>query len=356
MMSELFSVNQSIIDWLSEDDNPPVKYLTFTRIINELENTEKITSLKNTINSYFPIAEILKHQKEKTYWFDKGKEYNYKKYLGTYWQIIYLSELQANKNEAIGNAIEHLFATGQMASGGFTYNGTDGGTLLCLTANVFRALVHFGYLNDERSQKALEFILEKIVDTKGIISCGETYSLITSCYMVLPKVLLALAAIPKTERSARVNEGMAICTKILLANKIYQYIPENNRWWLNYLAKQGFKRDKIFIEREAYLKKNPITKRIAKEGWKKFGFPLSYNSDTLEVMYALALAEIPYFTEMHDALELIKAKSQAGRWFNEKKLPSEMYVQIEPFRQASKWLTYRAFYVLKFYKQLSIKD
>jgi len=355
-MSEIFQVKQNVIDWLLEEDNPPIRYLTLERITNGLENSAKITSLKSAINTYSPIVEILKYQKEKTYWLDKSKDKNYSKYLGTYWQIHFLSELYAQKTEAIGNAIEHLFSTGQAPNGGFSVTGTDSGSIVCLTSNIFRALVHFGYLNDERTQIALNFILDRIVDTKGIIHCGDTFSLVTSCYMTLPKVLLALSSIPKSNRSSRVTEGIDICVKRLLENKIYKYIPEKNKEWMDYFGEQGFKGKQIFEERDKFLTRNPSMGKIAKAGWMKFGFPLSYNSDALEVMYALATAEISYSPEMHDALELIKTKSQADRWINEKKFQSKMYAEIEPYQQASKWLTYRALYVLKFYQQLSIQD
>jgi len=353
-MSELFQINQSVIDWLLEEDNPPVKYLTLTRITNETGNAERITSLKNMINTYSPIAEILKHQKEKTYWFDKSKDKNYTKYLGTFWQIHFLSELYAQKTEAIGNAIEHLFSTGQAPNGGFSVTGTDSGSIVCLTSNIFRALVHFGYLNDERAQIALNFILDRIVDTKGIIRCGDTFSLLTSCFMTLPKVLLALTSIPKSNRSSHVTEGINICINRLLENHIYKYLPEKNKEWMDYFGEQGFKGKQIFEERDKFLARNPSMGKIAKAGWMKFGFPLSYNSDALEVMYALATAEISYSPEMHDALELIKTKSQAGRWINEKKFPSKMYAEIEPYQKASKWLTFRALLVLKYYNQLHI--
>ncbi|MBN1328659.1 MAG: hypothetical protein JXA54_04220 [Candidatus Heimdallarchaeota archaeon] len=117
-------------------------------------------------------------------------------------------------------------------------------------------------------------------------------------------------------------------------------------------ANQDFRGSRDF----KFLARDPTMGKIAKAGWMKFGFPLSYNSDALEVMYAFALAGIPSSPEMHDALELIKAKSQAGRWINEKKFPSKMYAEIDPYQQASKWLTYRAIYVLQFYKQLSFVD
>ena len=95
-------------------------------------------------------------------------------------------------------------------------------------------------------------------------------------------------------------------------------------------------------------------KKIAKAGWKKFGFPLSYNSDILDAMRSLVSAEIKYSTEMDSALEQIKNKQKKGKWINEKHHKSPMYTQIEPYLGDSKWITLHALIVLKHFKGLKI--
>ncbi len=36
----MHQVSQTVIDWLLEDDNPPVKYLTMTKILDKTEEAE----------------------------------------------------------------------------------------------------------------------------------------------------------------------------------------------------------------------------------------------------------------------------------------------------------------------------
>ncbi|MFW9924120.1 MAG: hypothetical protein ACFFDW_12615 [Candidatus Thorarchaeota archaeon] len=355
-MPNILKVNQKTINWLLEEENPPVKFLTLTKLLDESPEKDQLNSLKEVINEYRPIKEILEQQKEKSYWFDKRKDKNYTKYLGTYWQVHFLSEMYANRNEGIENAIEHLFSTGQVANGGFSYDGGSGGAIVCLTSNIFRALVHFGYLKDERTQNALSFILERIVDTKGFVNCGDTFSLIHGCYMTLPKTLFAFAAIPEKERSTQVKEGIKICSEKILANHIYKYVPEKNKEWLDFIRTQNFTAQQKRDARTDYLEKKPITNKIAKSGWMKFGFPLSYNSDALDTMYAFALTNIDFSTNMDDALDVILSNNKSGRWINEKKFQNDMYTEIEPYKSESKWLTFRALYVLKKYQKLQIVE
>ncbi|MFW9851555.1 MAG: nitrogen fixation protein NifH, partial [Candidatus Thorarchaeota archaeon] len=114
----MFEVEQKTINWLLENNNPPVKYLTQIKILDIDGQDNDVISSKEQIMSYRPIKEILDNQIKNRYWFDAKKDQNYKKYLGTYWQLIFLYELNALTNTQIENAIEHIFSTGQAPNGG----------------------------------------------------------------------------------------------------------------------------------------------------------------------------------------------------------------------------------------------
>ncbi|MHA2309493.1 MAG: hypothetical protein ACXABJ_09470, partial [Candidatus Heimdallarchaeaceae archaeon] len=208
----MYEVNQRTIDWLLEENNPPIKYLTQTKILGLNEQNSEVQETKNKINTYQPIISILKYQKENTYWFDKGKDKNYKKYLGTFWQVFFLYELNALKINQIENAVEHLFSTGQAPNGGFSVFGTNSGVITCLTSNILRALLFFNYWEDERTKRALEYLLSTFVDNDGYIRCRPS-SLIEGCYMTIPKILHALGAIPVKNRTSRIQKGIDICVK-----------------------------------------------------------------------------------------------------------------------------------------------
>jgi len=349
----MFEVKQKTVDWLLEDDNQPVKYLTLMKILDFDEQDKDVISSKNQIMSYRPIKEILKNQKENRYWFDAKKDQNYKKYLGTFWQLIFLYELNALNNIQIENAIEHIFSTAQAPNGGFSITGTNSGVITCLTSNILRALIHFNYWDDERTKIALEHLMSEYVDKDGYIRC-RMYGLRSSCYMTIPKILFALSAIPKKERTSRIKKGIDQCVKILLENQVYKYVPEKNSEWLKYASEKKLKGREFVEERKKFIEKNLPMKKIAKAGWTKFGFPLSYNSDILDAMRSLVSVEIKYSTEMDSALEQIKSKQKKGKWINEKQIRSPMYTQIEPYQGESKWITLHALTVLKHFKGLKI--
>ncbi|MCG3215811.1 MAG: hypothetical protein KAS63_03810 [Candidatus Heimdallarchaeota archaeon] len=351
----MYEVSQRTINWLMEENNFPVKYLTQTKLLDVNDKDPDVDSTKYKINTYKPIEDILKNQKENTYWFDKRKDKNYKKYLGSFWQIIFLYELHAQKNEQIKNGIEHIFLTGQSPSGGFSMTGTDRGAITCLTANIVRALVYFGYWKDERTESAVEYLLSKLEDKEGFI-CYPLTSLLKNCFMTIPKVLFALGSIPEKDRSPRIQKGIEFCVKYLLENQIFKYIPERNKEWIKHITDNKIKGQQLFNERSKYIEKYPNMKNIAKSGWIKFGFPLNYNSDALDAMRSLVSIDMKYTFEMESALELIKSKSKDGKWFKEKQYKSPMYTQIGDYQKTSKWITFHALSVIKHFEGLVIVE
>ncbi|NHK33099.1 MAG: hypothetical protein FK730_17250 [Asgard group archaeon] len=349
----MYQVKQEVINWLLEDSAPPIQFLTLTVLLDEGEISTAAKKAKNRIMTYQPIIDIMKNQQENSFWFEKGKDKNYKKYLGTFWQLIFLSNMQAEKTEQIVNGIEHIFSTGQPSNGGFSVSGTNSLSIICLTANILRSLIHFDYWDDERTKNALEYIHTNFTDTNGNMRC-QPVGLLSECYMTLPKILHAFSAIPKKDRTTRVTEGINLCVDRILENHIYQFLPEKNKEFVKIAFDKKLTGQQRLDAKNEFLKNNPNMKKIAKPGWTKFGFPLSYTSDALDAMKALVAAEIKYDPRMKDALDLIESKQVNGKWINEKQYKSPMFTAIEPYQKESKWVTLHALEVLKFYKGLEI--
>ena len=351
----MYEVTKEVLNWLIEDTAPPIQYFALARLLDNDETSTEVQQAKKQLMTYQPIVDIMQNQKENSYWYDKRKDQNYKKYLGTFWQLIFLSDMQAERTEQIANGIEHIFSTGQPSNGGFSVSGTNSLVIICLTANILRSLIHFDYWDDERTRKALEYILINFADTKGRMRCQPT-GLLPDCYMTLPKILHALSAIPKEDRTTRVTKGMDLCVDRILENHIYKFLPEKNKEFVKFAYSKKLTGQERLVAKQEFLKNNPNMKRIVKHGWTKFGFPHSYASDALDAMKALVSAEVKYDPRMKDALDLIKSKQVNGKWFNEKQFKSPMYTTIEPYLTESKWITLHALEVLKFYEGLKIDD
>ena len=86
--------------------------------------------------------------------------------------------------------------------------------------------------------------------------------------------------------------------------------------------------------------------RKAKFGWKRFGFPLFYQSDALEVLDVLTKLGVKD-DRMEKALDLVISKQEKGRWKLENTFNGKMWVDIEEKKNPSKWITLKAARILR---------
>jgi hypothetical protein len=97
----------------------------------------------------------------------------------------------------------------------------------------------------------------------------------------------------------------------------------------------------FMLKHHIYKRSHDLT-RLAKPGWKRFGFPRMYQTDVLEVL--LLLLELGYRdARMHDAIELVRSQRAAdGRFLLRDSMNGKLWVDIESLAKPSKWVTLHA--------------
>ena len=188
------------------------------------------------------------------------------------------------------------------------------------------SLIRLGYLGDERLRRAIDYIAtyQRFDDGEGEKSTGWPYDRFKMCYgkhtchMGAGKALKALAEIPPAERSAEVKRTI----------------------------EQGVE---YFLKHHIYKKSHDLTK-VSKPGWLKFGFPLMYQDDVLEILEILAKLKVKD-KRLEPAVELVERKrSKEGKWILENTFNGRFFADIEQKGKPSKWITLKALQVLKFYR------
>jgi hypothetical protein len=345
------TIPQTTILWLLEDDNPPVSNLANQFLIGKTLTESEI----DRVNEYPPIKEILSLMKSNGSWSDPKKPYQ--KYLGDYWQIIFLCDLQANSLEKqIHSACSNIFSY-QLADGTFPVQPRAKRTaILCLTANILRSLIYFGFADDERVQVGIETITNHIVEHGGIMCQAMSYSLLSDCQMALTKLLAMYEMIESKLRSKDVNKTISIIVEKITENHVYRYLPVGTKEFKGLI--KGKKLAEIReIRNEMFTQAAKLKKGEVKRGWQSFGFPHSYTSDLLETFYYLAKLDVRAKNEFQEAIEKVTHKmTTEGKWLNEIKFKNPMLVEIEPKNSPSKWITFRACYVLKHFSDLQFAD
>ncbi|MFX1506612.1 MAG: hypothetical protein ACFFDC_10965 [Promethearchaeota archaeon] len=341
-----FQLPTRTLDWLLEDNNPPVRNLTKQFLLDQPISAHEI----DEVNEYPPIKRLISLIKPDGTWDDAKNPY--KKYTGNYWQLIFLCDLNANPDELIHQAGEKILSY-QLSDGGFTHKIGSKFSLICLTANIIRSLHHFE-VNDERTRKGVNFLTNRLLDDQGVFcSPDPIYTLLPDCQMALTKVLAMYATLDNDQKNLRTNQAVEIIVEKILENRIFRYMPTGAKEY--YKMIRGKKSKEIRKIRKQVLS-NPkmLEKTEIKKSWLKFGFPQSYTSDALETLYWLVMNEIPYHKEFDEAIQhIINSMDSSGYWVNQSAFRNPMLVEIEAKKTPSKWLTFKASYILKKYCNLS---
>ena len=151
------------VEWLLEEDNPSVRYLTLRHLLGRKEGDAEVEKAKGDIMRVGPVPKILAKQNAEGHWGRPEDFYMRSKYQGTIWNLIVLAELHADpEDERVRRACESVLKWSQNpASGGFSTLGTaeKGGRpemeIPCLTANMAFSMVRLGMLDDPRVSEGL---------------------------------------------------------------------------------------------------------------------------------------------------------------------------------------------------------
>ena len=195
----------------------------------------------------------------------------------------------------------------------------------CVNGNLLRALIGFGWLEDKRVQRVIEWQTRSITGegfdgyfrsgTSGPgFACAANGRL--PCGWGAIKALRGLARIPPKERAVHVRRAIDEGVEFLLSHD-----P----------AKADY----------------PTATNVS-SSWFKLGFPSGYVADVLqnlEVLAELGRAKDP---GLSNAIEwLLSLQDADGCWKNRYAYNGKTWVDFEKQGAPSKWVTLRACYVLK---------
>jgi len=348
------------IDWLLEEDAPGVQYVARARLLGESPSSRRMTALRRRCNEYRPVARMLASVERCTAQGGRkgrGWEFgsDYDKYRGAYWTLIFLADMHADgRDPRVRRLAEHVLKS-QLPEGGFSPSGTPRYEIVCLTANLLRALVHFGYGQDERVVRGYQRLSARILPHGGVPCRVLEHCLHTSCKMTLPQTLRCLAMAPPGASRGEMDRLRALLVRQLLDVRVYQYVRPDVKAYYAALAA----RPKGVAERVVRLRwLDDHTYRdgelLPKPGWKRFGFPRSYNPDLLEALLALAEVGAEPDPAMDDALDHVESKrGPDGRWKLDDSLNGKMLADIERKGRPSKWITLRAMIVMKHFGRMA---
>ena len=321
-------LDTDVLEWLLDASNPSVRFWALQDLTGHERTHLDVVAAQDAVMESEPVRAILSAQRPEGHWENPDDMY-LPKYTASTHSLLILAELGARRTPEIERGLEHIFEF-QRDSGHFltempkTSRGRasvvkDG---CCLDANVLYYMVHFGYLDDPRVQKLLDFTVDYHSAEEGGWHCrafpiNPDRVFPANCYMGGAKVLRSLTTIPEERRSDEIKAVIDREVENVLENQVFRYL------------------------------KNADGSRKDKAGWKRFGFPLFYQSDALEVLDTLTRLGVKD-ERMLDAVDLVQgAQTPDGRWRLMHTFNGKMWVDIDAKGEPSKWITLRASRVLR---------
>jgi hypothetical protein len=329
------SLKGDLLSWLLEADAPGIRYLALRDLMECLpEDTELIAACR-AAHRTGPIADILNAMAPAGYWVKPGAGYT-QRYRSGVWSLIMLAQMGASiqEDERIGRACHYMLEHALSVGGQFSTNNTPSGTVDCLQGNLCWALTALG-CEDTRLTTAFEWMARSVTG-EGIAANPESEAPVhyfawkcapnfacnfnkkLPCGWGAVKVMLAFSVLPLEKRTPIIERAI---------EKGVDFLFSVDPATAAYPVKNGGKPSR---------------------DWWKFGFPVFYVTDLLQIVEALAALGYGKDPRLARAVDIIREKQgNDGRWLLEYNYQSKTWVDFGEKNQPNKWVTLRAYRVLK---------
>ena len=148
-----------MLSWLLEADQPGVRFRTLTELLHRPKNDPQVQAARREIPERGWVAEILARRDPAGWWVREKGLYE-PKYISTNWNLLALSDLGATRAIPAVRASCELWMDRSPLKGGGVGGNPKGKGHHCFTGNMARALIRFGYGDDPRVRKALEWLVQ----------------------------------------------------------------------------------------------------------------------------------------------------------------------------------------------------
>lgn len=326
-------VDADLLAWLLEESDPGPRHLALRDLVGLPADDPPLIAARTAAMSADPIAAFLAEQDPEGWWAAPGVGYG-PKYAGTAWSLTFLAQMGADgKDERIHRACEYALAWSQAENGGFSVSGSPGGravpsgALHCINGNLLRTMLDFGYVEDPRVRRSIDWEIARITG-EGVsrwysttpgpgFRCGPNDG--NPCAWGAIKALLALARIPAELRPAGTDRAIETTAEFLLS------------------------RDPAVADYPHASFSSPVN-----GSWFKLAFPIGYVTDVLQNVEALCAAGYGADPRLDHAFEwLLAQRDDRGRWRNTYSYHGKMAADVDRQGQPSKWVTIRACRALK---------
>ncbi len=323
------------LDWLLDPADPGPRHLALRDVVGRPAGDPELLAARAAAHAAPPIATILDAMHPDGYWEKPGPGYG-PKYRSTVWALITLGQVGATAaaDPRLGRAaaylLDHTYRPGgQLCAWGGAGAST---TADCLQGNLLAALLSLG-IDDPRLEGAFGWMARSVTGTgiapasdkqaaRRYFASGKSGPLFECainghlpCAWGGAKVLLAFGLLPAARRTPLIDDAIRQGAEYILSLD-----PATGEYPHPYSPKPS-------------------------GNWWKFGFPVFYVADLLQIVEALAALGYGDDPRLANTRALVAGKADAaGRWPLEYHYQGKMWDGVHFGRkgQPNKWVTIRA--------------
>lgn len=159
----------AVLAWLLEEEQPAIRFLTLTQLLGRKPDDPEVREARTRIPKVGWAADILARRDPAGWWVREQNLYT-PKYLATNWNLLALSDLGVTRSVRPVRASCELWMARSPLKGGGVGGNSAGKGHHCFTGNMARALIRFGYVDDPRVRKALDWLV-RTAHPKGGWTC-----------------------------------------------------------------------------------------------------------------------------------------------------------------------------------------
>jgi hypothetical protein len=326
------------LDWLLEREDPPIRFFALRDILGRSSDTKEVVDARAQIKNYSPVRKVLRARTREGYWPPKETFYT-PKWRSSVWPMMLLGEMGLTPDPGVKRACEMFLDMHQLENGAFTCP-TESDVVEyqkkhprkkavrweepCLTGNMIRTLIVFGYGDDPRVKRAIQWMPEQQLPDGGWNCDYPEKKVKHSSFMSTIEPLWAYSEIPRAKWTRNMKQSIEQGAEFMLMHRLYK---SDNHHWKHSL---------------------PFST--------SFHFPMYYFYDALHGLRVLGKLGYGDDERVRDAVHLILSKrSPDGKWLLEGDWSREpeaqenkrkALVDIEELWKPSKWVTLNAFRAL----------
>jgi hypothetical protein len=326
-------IRQGVIDWLLEPQDIGVRYLALRDLVQA--GSKELDIDRKKAHEEGPIATIMAEVDKEGWWAKPGPGY-LPKYTSTVWSLALLAQLGATTtmDARISTACSYYLDQAFVEHGQLSASGAPSGAADCLQGNLCEALLSLG-CDDPRLDKAFEWMARSVTgegvapmtDKTALLryyagKCGPNFACGSNdkkpCAWGGVKVMLAFSKLPGEKHTPLIDRAIKAGVDFFFSKD-----PAEADYPSGYAPKPS-------------------------GNWWKFGFPVFYVTDILQIVEALVGLGYGKDPRLARALNIIREKQDTdGRWSLEYDYTGKTWVDFGPKKQPNKWVTLRAMRVLR---------